>query len=347
MQKGRLQKHRGSALLLVFLLGIMLFFSVPEVTSTRQNIQKSESTEYLISKPVLDSIDKPSWAFPLGEIRSDFQWAFKDSGVREISFPITMVLDLDPFGTPHGPIYIDENSDFETQGWPGEGSVEQPYIISDLNINSTSIGGPAINITNTDVHFFIKDCWLTANETTVIELNSVSHGRVKNNTILDSERGVVALNSDDLTIFDNLFYSFSWAGVYLEDCLLAKLDNNNCTTCFVGIHVEQSSYITIEDNYGYGCLSAIEVYLNCESVTVYNNTAISNDVGIGVYLDCRNNIINANNCTQNNIGILSENSYENDVTNNFGRLNYADILLENCTSYTITGNNGGMGVFDM
>jgi parallel beta-helix repeat protein len=331
--------------LFIFLLGVTLLFSVPEVTDARPQVLEVEPTNRPVKTPILERLTARSWD-PDSLERLEILWQSKPLSLPDSSPDITKPADIDPFGTPHAPIYIDDNSDFETLGFSGEGTVIDPYLISGLNINSTINGVAAINITNTDVHFFIMHCWLTANDTTVIVFDSVSHGRIWNNTILDSERGVATYHSDDLTIFDNLFYSFSWTGVYMEDCTLSTLENNNCTTCFVGLHIEQSDNIFVEDNYCINCLGAIELYYDCQSVTVYNNTVIGNDVGIGLYLNCAENIVDSNYCTDNMFaGIYSENCQDNDILNNFGRLNYIDVYLVNSTSHDIRNNDLGFTTF--
>ncbi len=341
MRKGDLRIRRGSVVLIVLLLATTLLLSMPEATNALSDTQMIEPAEKLVSDSVLNGFCERSWDLSVREKLSDFQWKSWESNLGESNSPIIAALDIEPFGTPHPPIIIDENNDFETQGWPGEGSVEQPYLISGLNINSTS-DGPAISITNTDVHFFIKDCWLTSNDTTVVELNSMSHGRVKNNTILESERGVTALHSYDLTIFDNLFYSFGWAGVYMENCSISTLRNNNCTTCFLGLHVEQSNDLYIEDNYCYGGLGGIDVYFDCEYINIFNNTLVNNEVGVGLYLDTTNSFVVSNNCSENLMfGIYSENCQDNTIMDNHGRINAVDIHLVNCTSYTIFHNDCG------
>jgi len=38
--------------------------------------------------------------------------------------------------TSHAPITISSNADFSTQGWPGSGTVDDPYVIEGLNITS-------------------------------------------------------------------------------------------------------------------------------------------------------------------------------------------------------------------
>lgn len=345
MRRGEYSSRHGVlVVVMIFTLGASLLLSVPVTTYASPITQTSETTMNSMSEPILREYAERGWDLASSESRENFQ-LLQSNFEAQPDIPeleTGHVLDVMPFGTPHAPIYIDDNTDFETQGWPGNGTVEQPYIIAGLNINATSTEGTAINITNTDVHFFVKDCWLTSNETSVIELNSVSHGRIVNNTILDSDRGVVALHSDDLTIYDNLFFSFGWAGVYMEDCSLSTLRNNNCTICFVGLHVEQSNNILVEDNYCTGCLGGIEFYLLSESNTIKNNTLTNNDVGIGIYLDCTDNLIDSNNCTMNLVyGIYSQNCQDNDILRNYGRGQIGDIVLENCTSHMISDNDSG------
>jgi len=339
MQKGERSSRHG--LLVVVFLSLFwatLMTSIPAAYA-RPVAQEPDTTIVTIAEPTIEEFSERQWDFASRESRVNFKLLQTDTEIRP-AIPQTDSWnshDITPFGTPHAPIFIDENSDFTS--WPGEGSVEQPYIIAGLLINGST---PAINITGTDVHFVIKDCWLTSASLSVIELNSVTHGRVLNNTILSGEKGVAAYHSSDLTIYDNLFYSFSWAGVYMEDCSLSTLENNNCTTCFVGLHIEQSNNIFVEDNYCTGCLGGVEIYLECEEITVFNNTLTDNDVGIGLYLDCTNNIIDSNNCTMNSVyGVYSQNCQDNVILSNYGRGQIGDIVLENCTSHTIRENDCG------
>ncbi len=61
--------------------------------------------------------------------------------------------------TNHVPILIDEDADFVSQGWPGAGTAQDPYVISQLNI-TYDIGQIGIAIYNTDMHFVIEDCYV-------------------------------------------------------------------------------------------------------------------------------------------------------------------------------------------
>ena len=207
MRKGELSFRRGVlVVLLLFLFGATLLLSVPEATDASPVIRMPDTSNDEVPQPTWREHQEYSWDLSSVKPLSDFQWQPREFEIKsgDLSWESRIPLDLVPFGTPHVPIIIDDNSDFETQSWPGEGTVEQPYIIAGLEINATT-GESAINITNTDVHFFIKDCRLTSNSTNVIELRSVTHARITNNTILQGERGVAAFHSSDLTIYDNEF----------------------------------------------------------------------------------------------------------------------------------------------
>jgi parallel beta-helix repeat protein len=110
----------------------------------------------------------------------------------------------------------------------------------------------------------------------------------------------------------------------------------------VGIHVEQSNTIFVEDNFCTDCFEGIELYLGCEYSTIYNNTIQDSWDGIYVYLNCHDNLIDSNNCTQiEHIAIVVIECSENTILNNFCYQNVAGILLLNCTTHTITGNECG------
>ena len=67
-------------------------------------------------------------------------------------------------GTPHAPIAIDGDINFSdtasAEGWLGDGSSGNPYIIDGLDIDSNGTGGHCISINNTRVNFTIQNCYL-------------------------------------------------------------------------------------------------------------------------------------------------------------------------------------------
>ena len=68
-------------------------------------------------------------------------------------------------GTPHGPIAIDGDANFSDkallEGWNGDGSPENPYLVDGYDIDLSGEVGHCISISNTRVSFTISNCNLT------------------------------------------------------------------------------------------------------------------------------------------------------------------------------------------
>jgi len=64
----------------------------------------------------------------------------------------------------HASIVIDGNDDFHAQaaneGWEGDGSEENPYIIEGYEIDLEEGQGGAVDVRNTDLYFVIRHCYL-------------------------------------------------------------------------------------------------------------------------------------------------------------------------------------------
>jgi hypothetical protein len=62
----------------------------------------------------------------------------------------------------HNAIYIDGDDNFNettlTENWPGNGSLQNPFIIQELDIDLGGTAEPCIHINSTRVHFIIRDC---------------------------------------------------------------------------------------------------------------------------------------------------------------------------------------------
>jgi parallel beta-helix repeat protein len=128
--------------------------------------------------------------------------------------------------TPHAPISINSDSDFETQGWPGNGSKANPYLIEGLNITASD---RCIEIESTTAHYKIKNCLLSAPSPTnnpgmylflapngtiqdcVMEkhrsniwLSSSNNCTFKNNTISEAGRnGIQVVQSNQCALINN------------------------------------------------------------------------------------------------------------------------------------------------
>jgi parallel beta-helix repeat protein len=199
-------------------------------------------------------------------------------------------------GTPHSSIIIDGdvnfNSTAQTEGWLGDGSLENPYIVDGMEIDGYDW---CISISNTRVYFAISNCNLTGAtfaDGAGIFLYNVSNALLNNNTV-----------------------RHSWRGIYLDQSSYNTVVNNNCTTNACGIYLDRSNSNIILNNtsntkWGQDVSICLD---NSDSNTVVNNSFMDAFVG-GIYIDESSfNILTNNTCTHNSrhiwIQALSENNY--------------------------------------
>ncbi|TFG26861.1 hypothetical protein EU528_13720 [Candidatus Thorarchaeota archaeon] len=156
----------------------------------------------------------------------------------------------------HAPFNITSNSDFETQGWPGNGSAINPYLIQNLNITSTT-NSTCIWISNTTSHFIIEDCWFTSTiddyglfqSLGPITLTNVSNGKVERNQIVDSFGAVSGYLLSNFSISDNnLSVSFQGISVTMSNSTVISNNTQGYDSCFNGITVAGCRNCTISLN---------------------------------------------------------------------------------------------------
>ncbi len=129
-----------------------------------------------------------------------------------------------------GPINIESAEEFESYGFPGDGSESNPYVIEGANISSLV---SCITISNVNVSFVIRNgifestrilnpvIYLWNAENGIIEncvifggnegiLGSVTRNlRILGNTICDSGSGLRLINSRNVTAIENTIYGHS------------------------------------------------------------------------------------------------------------------------------------------
>jgi nitrous oxidase accessory protein NosD len=89
----------------------------------------------------------------------------------------------------HSPINITNASDFDTKGFSGNGTVNNPYLIEEYYIiNSTNL----ISIKNAFTFFTVRNCILNGMNSNIdgISLNLVSNGAIEQNIIVNSQNGI-------------------------------------------------------------------------------------------------------------------------------------------------------------
>lgn len=242
--------------------------------------------------------------------------------------PNTDTLLIIPSHTPSAPILILSNEDFETQSWPGDGTEENPYRISDLIIDSNSTQWSGISIHDTTVHFVIENCILLWSgvycSTSGIYFGNVTLGAVKNCTVYSKLYGIVFYKSsfcsiEKCTVHDNRF-----DGIKLQD-------SHNCIVALS----------TASDN---GNEAGIFLQ-NSQDCFLFNITASGNNAG---FLIIGSNVTLVN-CTaydndSNGFRIAADNSI---VSDNLAYFNaYSGIMIgaSNCNVFRNRVHSSGTGI---
>ncbi|NHJ14526.1 MAG: hypothetical protein EAX95_12675 [Candidatus Thorarchaeota archaeon] len=226
-------------------------------------------------------------------------------------------------GTPHGPIAIDGDANFSetalAEGWSGDGSSGNPYIINGLDINLGGAAGHCINISNTRANFTISHCNLSSasvNPGAGIYMNNVTNGNIIGNTFLDDYYAIYLIESDNNIIADNVLDANTW-GVHLNYAEYNLIDSNTCTNHWRGIVIYRSSLNNVtNNNCSYNAASGIAVTES--SLTIVENNTCTHQTYNGIDIGSSNSILIRNNTCVSNAddGILLEYSSSNTVANN-------------------------------
>ncbi len=249
----------------------------------------------------------------------------------------------------HEPIRIDDDIDFAQQaseeGWLGNGSNIDPYLIQDYKINCSEQGN-GIYIGNTTAHFIIKNCWLhdamgNADQyhgNSGIYLNNVTNGHVSENTFVDNGIGVLLKNSDGNSISDNTATKFSdnneqndepslmalvqlQNGIYIRDSDDNVITNNTLKNGYYGLTIIGSSMNTISNNILENNTWGSRIYGESELNSVINNSIIENKNGVQL-TRVQNNLFLNNNISYNyGNGLYLFTSHNNQIDENTFRKN--------------------------
>ena len=199
--------------------------------------------------------------------------------------------------TEHEPIRINSDSEFDSmasaEGWPGDGSPSNPYVISGYYINC-HWKGFGIYIGNVSYNFIVRDCYFVHEVTLslwkygAIHIYNSENGSLLNNTFSYCEMGIYIENSPGIIVSSNNFRDISRKAVevyYSDNCSIEK--NYFGGTCiayrYIGIYSYRCSNITIYGNiFEKYAEEAINLRYSDYS-RIYNNR-IQNSSHFGLYL---------------------------------------------------------------
>jgi parallel beta-helix repeat protein len=224
--------------------------------------------------------------------------------------------------TPHAAISISENDDFISQGWPGNGTAQFPYIIEGMEISTDST---CIRIANTSACFIIRNCTLsstTSGNGIGIYLLGVGHGIIDNCTISSLGYGIRLTSIVDCVFSNNTITDCANYGIYSYSSETVSDDvlydsNEIYNNHGYPIYLAGSNNGMILNNSIYDNDGSLRFYI-VNYLGIINNT-ISGSSTDGFYLDFTSGIEIIGNKIYGNAGYgLRVNSYalQSEIYNN-------------------------------
>ncbi|MFX0063844.1 MAG: NosD domain-containing protein [Candidatus Hermodarchaeota archaeon] len=260
----------------------------------------------------------------------------------------------------HEPIFIDGNADFlnqsESETWPGNGTAEEPIIISGYNISNVG-ETTLLGIRNTDLYFQVSNNifmgFSLSYHRNGISLYNVTKGTIDNNIFQDVYVSIKLQQSDNNNIMNNIITN-SFSAIYLWGyCNYNNVINNTVRDGTWGIHLSawadnnilvnntiqdywtgiglgRASNNTLTNNIVVRNRNGISFDRESDLNTITNNTIASNDQ-YGISFEYwpgdypKNNVVKWNDFILNNLD--GSQAYDN-ASNNLFTHNFWDEWLE-------------------
>jgi parallel beta-helix repeat protein len=193
-------------------------------------------------------------------------------------------------GTPHGPIVISGDGEFklavEAESWDGQGSESDPYIIENFDFDLGGTNGRCIDISDTTVHFIIRDCTLTGASGfggVGIYLYNVTNCEVSENILFNNYVGIY-FDADNATIVNNEILSTESSGIYSSSTMYSLISGNTINGGHVGLNLWYAESCEVSDNTVTNSIEASMYLPFSENVTVSDNDFINGTLW-GLYLE--------------------------------------------------------------
>jgi parallel beta-helix repeat protein len=218
--------------------------------------------------------------------------------------------------TNHDTLFIDGNNMFannaSNEGWIGNGTYSNPYIIENYDINATLSHG--IEIRNTNLYFIIKNVTVIngrSNYNYGFYLANVTNGKLINNTADNHLAGFLLWNSDNNTFTDNL------ATNSLHGFRVWYSDNNTLTNNTANDNIEYGIFLDTSNNN-----------------TITKNIVLLNGIGSVYEINSMGNDISDNICGLQSFVLFSDaDGFDED-----GSFKLTWTVSENADNYTLYQN---------
>jgi len=248
--------------------------------------------------------------------------------------------------TSHPRISIDGDADFVAQatseGWPGDGSAEDPYIVGGYDIDGSGYR-TAVAIGNTTVHFEVRECYIHDSVQAGAHLYNVLNGRVVDNSFVRNSPNAVRLSgSDNVSVEENLLSENTGTGIYLYDSELNEIVGNTIHNSASAMYVSYSNGNLILNNTVTGTGGGFTLGSSCDNTISGNNCSYRTGNGIVFMASAiysTGNLISGNTLVHNTqTGLMLNNGGNrvigNDCSNNMG----SGIRMETSSGSNISEN---------
>ncbi|NPA75378.1 MAG: hypothetical protein GXO25_04780 [Euryarchaeota archaeon] len=189
------------------------------------------------------------------------------------------------------PINIDGNSALSTlatqNGWPGNGTPENPYIISGYVINATG-NSYAFSISNTDLCFILENSALKGAQYGVILKNVKNAVIMGNNVSGNSVAGLWIDSSSNISVYSNVMYG---TGIQISGDLQSleslKIASNNTVNGKPVYYYKDAYDISISVDAG-EIIIVNSTQISCDSLAISHTT-----FGLGIYYSSEIGVYNS------------------------------------------------------
>jgi parallel beta-helix repeat protein len=204
-------------------------------------------------------------------------------------------LDMTPSQTytPHAPMVITSNADFSSEGWSGDGSQGNPYMIEWLSFTS-AINEACIQISDTTAWFRIMNCSFEPTSfANPIVLNNVENGEIMYSSVSGQSLGILLNNANDVTLsyldLPSTYVIMEQSDVcYVRNCIITAAPGD-------GIYLNNCNWIGMYDNIISDCAASGISILDSWDCTVRYCTVANNSMyQIEISGDSERNVIYQN-----------------------------------------------------
>lgn len=244
-------------------------------------------------------------------------------------------------------INIKYNSELSSFANNGNGSKNNPYVISGYNIDCSKHQADTGIVLEAITYYFALKNLNIQNCQSAIELNDVHHGIIINSTISNGWFGISVNHGADISVSNIYFNDVSNVGFYFDYAQNFSIQNINLNIQFIGFSFYNSSNGVLADTsssndqyYGY--------FLdNSNNINLTNNVAKLNTIGFNI-TNCSGINLNSNkalNSTQDGFRVLQSdsNNFSGNIANdnsNYG-FNLTNSNQNNFINNSAIGNIKG------